>query len=275
MGGRVDGYRAELRGLEHWEPYLKKHSGLPGPRANLELVQAVGDEADSDRLWRFSASADEFLALCGTAGLGKVALMEPDTVMTWLRELASDRRWRVREGVAIALQRIGRESMPHLLAEMEVWAGEGPYVQRAAAAGLCEPSLLKQASNAVQVLAILDRITSSLAAATDRRNDGFKVLREALGYCWSVAAAAAPENAQPYFEKWLRSKDKDIAWIMRTNLSKARTAGLREKLSPARTARAKPKPAARRANAKLKVGTKARAKAMPKSRARRGRARGT
>ena len=101
MGGRVDAYRAELRDLKRWEPYLKKHSGLPGPRANLELVQAVGDEADSDRLWRFSASADEFLALCGTAGLGKVALMEPDTVMTWLRELASDRRWRVREGVAI------------------------------------------------------------------------------------------------------------------------------------------------------------------------------
>ena len=63
MGARVDGYRVELRSLKRWEPYLKKHSGLPGPRANLELVQAVGDEADSDRLWRLSASADEFLAL--------------------------------------------------------------------------------------------------------------------------------------------------------------------------------------------------------------------
>jgi hypothetical protein len=253
MGGRVDGYRAELRGLERWEPYLKKHSGLPGPRANLELVQAVGDEADSDRLWRFSASADEFLALCGTAGLGKVALMEPDTVMTWLRELASDRRWRVREGVAIALQRIGRESMPHLLAEMQVWAGEGPYIQRAAAAGLCEPALLKQSSSAVQVLAILDRITSSLAAATDRRmGEDFKVLRQALGYCWSVAAAAAPDNAQPYFEKWLRSTNKDVAWVMRSNLSKARMAGLREKLSPARPSRTKPKPMAKQAKAKPK-----------------------
>jgi len=124
MTTRVDGYRAELRGLQDWEPYLKKHSRLPGPRANLELVQAVGDEADPDRLWRLSASTDEFLAMCGTAGLGKVALMEPATVMTWLRELASDHRWRVREGVAIALQRIGRESMPHLLAEMQAWATE-------------------------------------------------------------------------------------------------------------------------------------------------------
>jgi len=208
-------------------------------------VQAVGDEADSDRLWRFSASADEFLALCGTAGLGKVALMEPDTVMTWLRELASDRRWRVREGVAIALQRIGRESMPHLLAEMELWAGEGPYVQRAAAAGLCERDLLTENASTVRVLAILDRITSSLSAATDRKTDDFKVLRKALGYCWSVAAAAAPNNARPYFEKWMRSTDKDVAWVMKSNLGRARMDGLREKLSPAKPSRARAKPKAK------------------------------
>ena len=93
MPGSVDTYRAELKKLKDWEPYLKKHSGLPGPRANLELVAAVAEEADPDRLWRLSASRDEFLALCGTAGLGRVALMEPETVMTWLRELASDPRW--------------------------------------------------------------------------------------------------------------------------------------------------------------------------------------
>jgi hypothetical protein len=230
MAPRVDIYRAELRGLEDWEPYLKKHSGLPGPRANLELVQAVGDEADADRLWRLSASSDEFLALCGTAGLGKVALMEPATVMTWLRELASDHRWRVREGVAIALQRIGRESMPHLLAEMQAWSVDGPYIQRATAAGLCEPILLREREDAVQVLVILDQITSSLAATRDRRDEGFRVLRQAMGYCWSVAAAAAPENARPYFEKWLLSSDKDVAWVMKTNLSKARMAGLRKEL---------------------------------------------
>ncbi len=171
--------------------------------------------------------------------------MEPDTVMTWLRELASDRRWRVREGVAIALQRIGRESMPRLLAEMQVWAGEGPYVQRAAAAGLCERDLLTENASTVQVLAILDRITSSLSAATDRKKDDFKVLRKALGYCWSVAAAAAPNNARPYFEKWMRSTDKDVAWVMKSNLGRARMDGLREKLSPAKPSRARAKPKAK------------------------------
>jgi hypothetical protein len=230
MAARVEGYRAELRVLQDWEPYLKKHSGLPGARANLELVEAVGEEADADRLWRLSASSDEFLALCGTAGLGKVALMEPATVMTWLQELASDPRWRVREGVAIALQRMGREDMSHLLAEMQAWSAEGPYIQRAAAAGLCEPALLRHREHAVQTLVILDQITTSLAASRDRKHDGLRVLRKALGYCWSVAAAAAPENARPYFEKWMQSRDKDVAWVMKSNLAKARMAALRAEI---------------------------------------------
>src|SRR5439155_12418609 len=106
MGERVEGYRSELRRLKDWDPYLRKHSRLPGPRANLELVAAVADEADADRLWRLSASHDEFLALCGTAGLGRIALIEPDAVIKWLHELAADPRWRVREGVAMALQRL-------------------------------------------------------------------------------------------------------------------------------------------------------------------------
>src|SRR5438309_10959624 len=192
MGERVEGYRSELRRLKDWDPYLKKHSGLPGPRANLEVVAAVVEEGDADRLWRLSASRDEFLALCGTAGLGRIALLEPETVMTWLGELASDPRWRVREGVAIALQRLGRESMPKLLAEMKAWRRGDPFVQRAVVAGLCEPALLQSNEDSVAVLAILDQITRSLAASGDRRGDGFRVLRQALGYGWSIAAAAAP-----------------------------------------------------------------------------------
>ena len=223
-------YREELRRLKSWEPYLKKHSGLPGPRANLELVAAVAEEADADRLWRYSASSDEFLALCGTAGLGRVALLEPETVMTWLRELAADPRWRVREGVAIALQRLGRESMPKLLGQMKVWARGDAFVQRAVVAGLCEPPLLKSNEDTVEVLAILDQITRSLATSNDRCHDGFRILRQALGYGWSVAAAAAPRNAKPYLEKWLRSSDKDVAWIMQANLGKARMRELRESL---------------------------------------------
>jgi hypothetical protein len=223
---RVEQYRAELRRLTDWEPFLKKNSGLPGPRANLELVEAVGEEADAERLWRLSASSDEFLTLCGTAGLGHLAVSDPVAVMSWLQELAGDPRWRVREGVAIALQHLGRHSMPRLLAEMEKWATQGPYQQRAAAAGLCEPSLLKEPEHVVRVLKVLDRITKSLAATSARKGEDFRVLRQTLAYSWSVAAAALPESGRPFMEKWLRSPDKDVAWVMQGNLTKARIAGL-------------------------------------------------
>ena len=230
MGARAEAYRAELRKLESWEPYLKKHSGLPGPRANLELVAAVAEEADADRLWHLSTSRDEFLALCGVAGLGKIALLEPDAVLKRLHELASDPRWRVREGVAMALQRIGRDDMPGLLAVMDAWAGGEPFVQRAAVAGLCEPAILKRNQEVVAVLEILDRITASVEQSKARRGEGFDALRKTLGYGWSVAAAAAPDNAVPYIQKWMGSNDRDVAWIVRSNLGKARMAPLLPRL---------------------------------------------
>ena len=224
--GRVEQYRAELRRLTEWEAYLKKNSGLPGARANLELVEAVGEEADAERLWRLSASSDEFLALCGTAGLGHIAVSDPVPVISWLRELAADPRWRVREGVAIALQHLGRYSMPRLLAEMEKWSTEGPYLQRAAAAGLCEPSLLKEPEHVARVLKILDRMTKSLAATSARKTEGFRVLRQTLAYSWSVAAAALPDAGRPLLDKWLRSPDKDVAWVIQENLTKGRIMAL-------------------------------------------------
>jgi len=112
---------------------------------------------------------------------------------------------------------------------------------------------------------MLDQITRalSLAAPADRRDDGFRVLRQALGYGWSVAAAAAPKNAKPYLEKWIRAQDKDVAWVMKTNLSKSRMAELRKNLvGPAakRPPAAKAKPAAK---PKTKPRVAARSKAAP------------
>jgi len=226
MAGRVAQFRTELKNRRgDWESYLKANSGLRGPRANLELVEAVGEEADADLLWRLSASSDEFLALCGTAGLGRLAIDDRDKVLRRLNELASDPRWRVREGVAIALQRVGRSSMPELIAHMETWSKEGPFVQRAAAAALCEPPLLKKPAEVRRVLKILDHIRRSMAATRDRKQEGFRVLRQAMGYCWSVAAAADPEGGRLLLEKWVRSTDPDVAWMMKSNLSKARMSG--------------------------------------------------
>jgi hypothetical protein len=54
------------------------------------------------------------------------------------------------------------------------------------------------------------------------KDEAFKVLRQAMGYCWSVAVAALPETGKPMMEKWLDSQNTNIRWIMKENLKKNR-----------------------------------------------------
>lgn len=230
---KVDDYRRKLRGLQRWEPFLLKESGLPGPRGNLELAQAVADEGTAARFEELLAwgpdrapfgSREEFLAVCGTVGLGRLAAEGDREVLPRLRALASDPRWRVREAVAMALQRLGAADMRALIAEMRRWARGNDLERRAAAAALCEPALLGNEPDVRAVLEILDRITEALSRSEDRRSEGFRALRKGLAYCWSVAVAAAPEAGRPPMERWMRSRDPDVRWVMRQNLAKKRLA---------------------------------------------------
>ena len=74
------------------------------------------------------------------------------------------------------------------------------------------------------MLTILDLITASLENIKVRENEGFRVLRRALGYCWSVSVVAFPEKGKNMMERWFQSEDKNIRWIMRENLKKNRLA---------------------------------------------------
>jgi hypothetical protein len=122
----------------------------------------------------------------------------------------------------MALQRWGQTDMNLLLQEMEVWSRGSPLEQRAAAAALCEPGLLKDPDEARRVLQVLDGITVSIDAAEDRTSEQFKALRKGLGYCWSVAVAAEPQEGKRMMEQWFTSDDPDVLWIMKQNLGKKR-----------------------------------------------------
>ena len=239
---KVDDYRQTLRRLDDWEPFLLEHSGLPGPRANLELVSAVADVADEDSLRRWAAldpdeaptgSADEFLPVCGVVGLGRLVAAGDGSLLGELRRLAEDPRWRVREAVAIALQRVGDRDFAALHEEMERWSGGTALERRAVVAALCEPRLLRTREHAERVLALLERVTERLADFDDRRADDFRTLRKALGYGWSVAVVALPNAGVPLFERLLGSADADVRWIVRENLKKKRL----ERMDPAWVAR--------------------------------------
>ena len=112
--------------------------------------------------------------------------------------------------------------MASLVSEMDGWAQGSRLEQRAAVAALCEPDLLRDAGQARTVLGVLVRITASVVSAPDCRTEAFRALRKGLGYCWSVAVTALPEEGKPAMERWLECEDADVRWIMRENLRKAR-----------------------------------------------------
>lgn len=258
-----------------WEPYLLAHSNLPGPRGNLELAQAVADVGAEAQFRRWASLGSDvapentpqcFLTFCGVVGLGTLlargaargeALLHASSVtedaasdaelpvaagapgnvspLRLLRPRAADPRWRIREAVALALQRWGDADMAGLLAAMAEWARKNAWAQRAAAAALCEPRLLTNPEHAAAVLGMLDGITARILTVprsstgqsratgqNERRSEAFKALRQSLGYCWSVAVVALPDAGKPLMEKWLASPDPDVRWIMLENLKKNR-----------------------------------------------------
>ena len=228
---KSDEYRKELHKLSNWDDYLRSKSGLPGPRGNLELAQVVVDEGNKGLFERYvlfspeiapENTQDVFLAFCGVVGLGRLVAEGKKENIARLRKLASDPRWRIREGVAMALQRVGDKDMGLLLVEMEKWIKGGELEQRAAAAAICEPRLLKNVSYSKRSLNILNEITTSIGKNKDRKSEAFIALRKGMGYCWSVAVALNPEFGKKLMAKWIPSRDKDIQWIMKENLKKNR-----------------------------------------------------
>ena len=142
-------YRAHLQQMCDWESYLLAESRLPGPMANLELAMAAADEGDEAQFLSWlsldaeAAPADtpaEFLPICGALGLGRLLAEGGGGVLPRLRAAAHDPRPRLREAVAMALQRWGAADRGALLAEMEKWATGSLYERQAAAAALSEPS---------------------------------------------------------------------------------------------------------------------------------------
>lgn len=233
---KSDTYRARLAALDDWDSYLMQQSGLPGPRGNLELVQVAADMGNEARFKHWLAfdaeraptnTPGEFLAVCGVVGLGRLVAGNASVAkkrrhLKTIRACASDARWRVREGVAMALQRWGERDMPALLAEMETWLDGNLYELRAVAAALCEPKLLHEAANVKRVLKILDAITRVFAKSKNRTGDDFIALKKGLAYCWSVAVAASPEAGKRAMEKWFAADDAAVRWVMRENLKKDR-----------------------------------------------------
>lgn len=222
-------------------------SGLPGPRANLALVDRCAAEVDLVTLTDLSEDADEYLAMCGTAGVGRAtastAVGSDDlaALLDILTERARDDRWRVREAVARGLQlaadvvqqagapgtiAVADPSSP-VAAVISTWAAsDDPLLLRAVLATVCEPRLLRAPEAAAVALDACGRATRLFAAAdaATRRTAPWASLRKTLEYAWSVAVAADPGAGLPVFRALEDDPSPVVRSLAQKNLTRARLA---------------------------------------------------
>lgn len=255
MGGKKQSYKKDLTHfLDKFlktgnkykiTEYLVSNSNLPSPRGNLELAMAFAEiiedysSRELGKLWELclkltEISADEaptnnpkeFLTFCGTYALGAIASISPryfDRALVLLRELADDPRWRIRESVAMGIQKLLIKRSQNTLRELENWiAGNNWLAMRAIAAGVAEPPILKDDKIARRALELHKKIFAKILHSIERKSDEFRTLRKGLGYTLSVVVCATPQEGFAFIRQLVGLRDADILWIIKQNLKKNR-----------------------------------------------------
>jgi len=225
--------------------YLISNSNLPSPRANLELANAFAEVVEvyssrhADTLWNLclrliQISSDEapvndpkeFLPFCGAYAVGAIGAVRPaffEEALSYLQELAKDPRWRIREAVAMGIQKLLEKHSRDTLKALEGWIQKSKWLaMRAVAAGVAEPALLRKQQTARGALKLHEKIFAQILSTKERQSEEFKKLRQGLGYSLSVVVCAIPKEGFRFMRQLYGSQDADIQWTIRENLKKNR-----------------------------------------------------
>jgi hypothetical protein len=228
---------------------LLSGSRLPGARLNLGLVDAFGQAAGAEVSGRDArvdalewlldgwaalgpgeAPGDQpavVLPCAAVAAYGALGAARPDWLgdeMGKLRRAAGDARWRVREVVARAVQRLLDADWSRTFSVLVAWASDDdPLVARAAAAAVAEPRLLHDPLRATSAHSlqrvVVDRYRSD---PQPRSAEASRVLRQGLAFTVSVTVAATADFG--LLVELASSDDADLRWIATQNLKKSRLA---------------------------------------------------
>jgi hypothetical protein len=150
--------------------------------------------------------------------LGKIYSKKKDKkIITILKKLANDGRWRIREAVAFGFQNIGEYDFNELKTIFSDWIKKSNNLEkRAILASLAHPKFLdeKRAKFCFET-------TDTVLKQMDNNETSFDVLRKGLEFTISVFVAANPKLGFSFIKTWL-GKDIVIDKIMKINLKKNR-----------------------------------------------------
>lgn len=228
------------------EEYLLLNSNLPGPRGNLTLARKFAECFEKEGIGReltgllFSWAGipideapvndpGEYLPFCAVQALGahytfadtKIKIQ----IMVRIKSAMNDKRWRIRESAAMALQLIAEKDFDPVKEYLIKWYVGSNYLEkRAFLAALAHPPILKEKEIVRFGLKLSGDIMNELLEdrVESRRSEEFEVLLKGLQYCLSVFVTELPEEGFELLKKFARSKDKNIVKIMKSNLGKSR-----------------------------------------------------
>jgi len=170
----------------------------------------------------------EILPAVAAMSYGQAAVSRPDwwqDEVTKLHKAASDPRWRMREIVATALQRMLEADWDRTISTLRDWLQTAdPLVIRAVVAAVAEPRLLTDQSRGQAAMLLQAHAVAwiGILSRKQRKDESVRTLRQALGYTVSIAAAADPESGFKLLSHLAESPDPDLRWIARENLKKNR-----------------------------------------------------
>lgn len=202
---------------------LYKRSGLPR-RANLPLVDLVAETLPLAELRRLSGAREDFLAMCGAAGLA-LAFGGPDDLAEEfapdLDTLAVDPRWRVRDAVARGLQK-GADSHPEpVIGLVEGWSESNDIVLlRTAVETISEPRVLAHAAARPVAAQAYRRAMGQLAAIDGPLSPEQRSLAATMSYAWGNLVLAAPDESLPLWHEVAGDPSPVAQRIVADNLAK-------------------------------------------------------
>ena len=218
---------------------LKKESGLPGPRANLEIAAVLSRMAarapeqgfyELALPWALLSSEEaetntpeEYLTVVGIRILGGLYALSntkrQQTIRHLFEQRVVDTRWRSREAVAMALQDIGEAAFDEMVSIVTEWASGSRLFQRAVLVALAHPPFLNE-ERAIFALKIADGI---LKEARWQEEEG-RILKAAFEFAPSVYVTKAPKEGFALLRCWASHADKTTLNIVAKNLRKSRLA---------------------------------------------------
>ncbi|WP_410768508.1 hypothetical protein [Fontibacillus sp. BL9] len=229
------------------ERMMLKESGLPGPRANLGLASLFADQFRTMQIlpeqWsllvRWSNLNEveapvndphEYLPFCAIQAMGvNYAAADEQRkvqILLFIGQAMNDSRWRMREGAAMAMQRLGEHDFIGLQSYMEHRFGDTTLLERRAfVAALAHPQILKIEENARFALRISEVIMTELAAGQpEGSREDIRVLCQGLEYAVSLFVEKLPKEGFELLGKFAVSKDERLRKIVKSNIGKARLA---------------------------------------------------